>query len=371
VAIKSEHVQRALNLRDLSNPADGKHAMQSIVASLVDSLSQAWACPAVVHRASPIVSVVDNYERLRYPTDAAARDARYTRYLSESTLLRTHTSAMIPPLLDQLAIDPPVDQILLAPVGLVYRRDVIDRLHVGEPHQIDLWRISRRRLDEADLERMIALVVRVLAPGAKCHTTPAEHPYTLLGREINVDVGHGWVEIGECGLTHPEVLRSSGIDPQQWSGLAMGIGLDRAVMLRKGMDDIRLLRSDDPRVRVQMTDLSAYRPVSSMPAIRRDMSIAVAPGTDAETLGDRVRDVLGERAAAIEDLAILSETPMHDLPQPAADRLGIQPGQTNLLVRLVLRHPTHTLTNAAANLLRDEIYAALHAGTVHQWCAPG
>src|SRR5712691_9623318 len=208
--VNPEHLQRGLNLRDLSDPAHGNHAMQSIVASLVDSLSQAWACLAVVHRAGPIVSVVDNYERLRYPADAAARDARYTRYLSESTLLRTHASAMIPPMLDQLALEPPTSDVLLAPVGLVYRRDVIDRLHVGEPHQMDLWRISRHRLDEADLEHMIALVVDVLAPGAKYHTTQAEHPYTLHGREINVDVGHGWVEIGECGLAHPEVLRNSG-----------------------------------------------------------------------------------------------------------------------------------------------------------------
>ena len=151
----------------------------------------------------------------------------------------------------------------------------------------------------------------------------------------------------------------------------MGIGLDRAVMLRKGLDDIRLLRSDDPRIRAQMADLAAYRPVSSMPAVRRDMSIAVAPGTDAETLGDRVREVLGDRAVAVEDLTILSATPMRDLPEPAIERIGIQPGQINLLVRLVLRHPTHTLTNEAANVLRDEVYAALHAGTAHQWCALG
>src|SRR5205823_2627472 len=135
VNIASEHLQRALNLRDLSNPAHGGHAMQSVVASLIHSLTRAWACPAILHRASPSVSIVDNYERLRYPADAAARDARYTRYLSKATLLRTHTSAMIPPLLDRLAAEPPADDILLAPVGLVYRRDVIDRLHVGEPHQ--------------------------------------------------------------------------------------------------------------------------------------------------------------------------------------------------------------------------------------------
>lgn len=80
----------------------------------------------------------------------------------------------------------------------------------------------------------------------------------------------------------------------------------------------------------------------------------------AETLGDRVREVLGERALAIEDLAVLSETPMEQLPARAVERIGIQPGQVNLLVRMALRHPTRTLTDHVANLLRDEVYAHLH-----------
>src|SRR2546428_5547824 len=111
---------------------------------------------------------------------------------------------MTPPLLDRLAAEQAPADVLLAPVGLVYRRDVIDRLHVGEPHQMDMWRIRNGRLDEDDLAHMIELVVGVLAPGAPYRTLAADHPYTLHGREINVEVDGCWVELGECGLAHPE-----------------------------------------------------------------------------------------------------------------------------------------------------------------------
>ena len=66
---------------------------------------------------------------------------------------------------------------------------------------------------------------------------------------------------------------------------------------------------------------------------------------------------------------MISATPMEQLPPQARARIGVQPGQVNLLVRLVLRHPTRTLTDQEANLLRDEVYAKLHEGTVYQWAA--
>ena len=93
----------------------------------------------------------------------------------------------------------------------------------------------------------------------------------------------------------------------------------------------------------------------------------MTPGLGAETIGDRVRELLGERATTIEDLSILSETPASELPPRAIERIGLQPGQVNLLVRVALRHPTETLTDHAANVLRDDIYRVLHEGMVHQW----
>jgi phenylalanyl-tRNA synthetase alpha chain len=187
---------------------------------------------------------------------------------------------------------------------------------------------------------------------------------------VEVLFGEQWVELLECGLAARHVLRAGGLDPERWSGLALGLGLDRALMLRKGIGDIRLLRSDDPRVAAQMLTLDRYQQVSSMPATRRDLSIAVAADVSAEELGDRVRDSLGPAALeSVEEVAVVAETPGERLPRQAIDRIGLLPGQKNVLLRLVLRHPTRTLTAAQANRLRDRVYAAVHEGTAHQWAS--
>ncbi len=153
------------------------------------------------------------------------------------------------------------------------------------------------------------------------------------------------------------------------SGLAMGLGLDRLVMLRKGVEDIRLLRATDPRIAGQMLDLAPYRPVSNQPSIRRDLSIAVAAANTPEELGDRVRVALSERAGDVEAVEVLGEAPGETLPAQAAARLGIRRGQKNVLLRVVLRSPERTLTDGEANQLRDAVYAALHEGGVHQWAS--
>jgi phenylalanyl-tRNA synthetase alpha chain len=365
--LDADAYQSALGLRDLTDSAAGPHAMQLIVALATMALCKAWGCPVVVHRESPIVTVDENYNQLHYPSTGAARDVRYTRYITATTLLRTHTSAMIPTLLRMIA-HAPYDDVLLACPGIVYRRDTVDRLHCGEPHQLDLWRIRATRLGTDDLQAMIRQVVEAMLPGAEVRSAPATHPYTVDGLEIRVrNTAGDWVEIGECGLALPALLAEAGLDPQRHSGLAMGLGLDRILMLRKGIDDIRLLRSPDPRIAQQMLDLTPYRRVSSQPAVRRDLSIATAADTTKEELGDRVRTALGNRAESIEAIEVLAETPVAALPAAAATRLGISKDQKNVLLRVVLRHPSHTLTDAEANLLRDEIYKALHEGGTWQW----
>lgn len=376
--LSAEAVRRALSVRDLTDPAAGPHAMQRLLDEVVAALQAAWRSPARVHRASPIVSVADNYDRLHYPSEGAARDARYTRYVCDVAVLRTQTSTMIPGLLRELAAAP-VDDILLVCPGVVYRRDCIDRLHTGEPHQVDLWRIRRGPpLGPEDLERMIALVVGAALPGRTHRLLRTAHPYTEQGLEIEVseddrdDRGSDWVEVGECGLALPALLAENGLDPAEWSGLAMGLGLDRLVMLRKGLDDIRLLRAAEPRVAAQMLDLDPYRPVSTMPAVDRDLSLVLDEDDTLEDLGDRVRAALGDRAEEVEAVAVLSETPHDALPPAARARLGIAPGQRNVLLRVVLRALDRTLTHAECNALRDAIYAAIHRGTAWQWASrPG
>ena len=367
--------RQALTIRDLTDPDRGRHALQLIVDQLAAALTAAWACPSRVSRADPVVSLADNYDRLGYAPDAVTRDRRYTRYVDANHVLRGHTSAMVPSALRRLATQvsagaAPADLLLVCP-GICYRRDAVDWQHTGEPHQLDLWRIRREPLGDDDLLAMIGRVVETVLPGRRWRAVPSVHPYTVNGRQIDVWYDDEWIEIGECGLAAPAVLRGAGL-PAPWAGLAMGLGLDRLLMLRKGIPDIRLLRSTDPRIAGQMLDLAPYRPVSHMPPVRRDLSIVVGAETDvsAEVIGDRVRHALGADADAAESVAVLGETAYEALPPAARTRLGIAPGQRNLLVRLVLRPLDRTLTDAEANRLRDRVYAALHEGSVAQWATP-
>jgi hypothetical protein len=249
--------------------------------------------------------------------------------------------------------------------GIVYRRDAIDWQHTGTPHQLDLWRITRQAMRSTDLDQMIAVLLGALAPGLPHRQQPRTHPYTLHGRQVDVYHDGRWVEVGECGLAHPRVLAAAGLPGR--SGLALGMGLDRLLMLVKHIPDIRLLRSGDPRISRQMHDLARYQQVSVMPPITRDLSIAVGQDDDQETLGDRVRDALGADTSCVEEVRVLSATTCQQLPASAISRLGARPGQKNLLVRVVLRDLETTLTNQTANALRDRIYRALHQGTEYQW----
>jgi phenylalanyl-tRNA synthetase alpha chain len=367
----------ALSLRDLSDPGAGPHAMQLLLADVVSALERLWGVPSRTHRLNPLVSTADNYDRLGYSPDDVTRDSRYSRHVSPTVMLRSHTSAGIPALLDSLRGElGHYDELQVLP-GLVYRRDAIDRTHVGAPHQVDLWRLKARGLlGPSDLDAMMAAVVEAVLPASEhpdvqWRSTPARHSYTAAGRQLDVlvtqpDGGRDWLELAECGLVAATILRGSGLDPRRWAGLALGMGLDRALMLRKGITDIRLLRSGHPDVQSQLLDLAPYRPVSAMPEIRRDLSLVLdsAAEADVELLGDLARTALGADSDVLAALEVRSVTPTAELPPAAVERLRMGPGQVNVLVRLVLQPLDRTLTDREANALRDRVYVALHRGEV-------
>jgi phenylalanyl-tRNA synthetase alpha chain len=336
----ADQVRAALSVRDLTDPNQGPHAMQLLLDEIEQAVAEWAGIPVRRHRGSPVVPTADNYDRLGYPADAVARDERYSRYLRPDLMLRAHTTAMIPPLLDDLDGD-----ALLSVPGMCYRRDAIDRQHVGQPHQLDLW-LVRKGLSDKDFQEMAQAAVAAAVPGAHAELAPSDHPYTVRGKEIIV----AGVEVGEGGPARPDLC----------DGLAMGFGLDRLLMLRKGIDDIRLLRSPEPRIAEQLLDLTPYRQVSMRPPIRRDLSVAVDEDVDAEQLGAAVREALGPDAHVVEEVRVLSETPGELLPPVARDRLGLRAGEKNVLLRIVLRDLEATLTDARANALRDTVYQAVH-----------
>ena len=113
--IGADAYRAALALPDLTDAAYGAHAMQSLLQSVIERLRGTWGCDLIVHRAHRVVSTAENYDLLGYTPDAAARDARYTRYVSPTSVLRTHTSAVIPGLLRSLGPSLCANVLLAAP----------------------------------------------------------------------------------------------------------------------------------------------------------------------------------------------------------------------------------------------------------------
>ncbi|MFH1780483.1 MAG: hypothetical protein ABH841_00515 [Candidatus Nealsonbacteria bacterium] len=360
-----EKVEQALAIKDLTDLKNGVHAINLVVEKIKQHLSKqkGWPVPEIRRKDTPISSITNDLDRLYFPPDSPTRSSVYTRYITEEIILRTHTTAMIPDLLIEMKQKSLIDYLVLCP-GICYRRDVIDKKHTGEPHQMDIWRIKKGepKLERPALIEMIETVVNSLVPGAKYRANEVKHPYTINGLEVEISVKGNQLEILECGEAHPQLLIDAGLDPKDYSGLAMGIGLDRSVMIVKGIEDIRLLRSDDPRIKQQMTDLRPYVAVSRYPPIRQDMSISVPIDTAEEDICEVVRDVLGSDASMVEEVKIISETPYDKLPPQAIERLGIKPSQKNLLVSVILRSHERSLRHEEANGIRDRLYRALNQG---------
>ena len=352
--LTKEQLKKDLEIRDLSDKNQGEHCMQLIMNEVIDALKEYWNCPVTIYREDPIVTVEDNYDKLKIDKESVLRSEVYTRYVDDNHVLRTMASVMVPRGLQSIK-DEIKPNRLLACVGLVYRRDQIDRIHSGVHHQMDLWYTSENPVSEQDMQDMINIIVKVVTgkDNSEYITIPKVHPYTLDGREIYIIVDGKPLEILECGLTNPKILEENGCKGKY--GLALGLGLERILMVRKNIKDIRLLRSTNEKVLCQMNDLEPYNEVSSMPPVVRDISVVVDKNLDVELLGDMVKES-GVDTHIIEEVKILSETPYEDLPEKAKERLGIEEHEKNILVRIVLRSLERTLTNEECNNYRDIIY---------------
>lgn len=349
----------ALEVTDLTNGLYGKHCIHLVMQKIIKNLSSHLKCHAQIHRNSPIVSLGDNYNYLNYPQDGAARDSRYTRYVTNDLILRTQTSSMIPTILSDLSLLNLDNDILLACPGIVYRRDVIDRLHVPNPHQLDLWLLSKEVKTKTDLLAMIDIILVDILKGHEYKLTDAAHPYTTEGIQIDVLVNGEWIEIGECGIAEQSVLAISG---ESVYGLAMGLGLDRIAMIVKGIKDIRLLRNNTKKIASQMYDLKPYQDVSKMPVNKKDISVALDKLLTEEEIGDIITEKCAAYLDYIEEIKVMSETSYQDLPLVAIERMGVLEHQKNILLRIVLRHLSKTITTEEAKAIRNIIYNTLHQG---------
>lgn len=365
--ISKEALNRYLAIPDLTQSAT-PHALRMIYEKITDYMRSTHPESDVqIHRKSPIVTTEDNYDNLLIAKDNISRSSTYTHYVDKTHILRTHTSAHLPGILRELSQRDDWEDVVILLPGLAYRRDVSDKKHVSEVHMLEMWRIvkdsARRPIVKDDLLAVVKGVAATAAPGWQLRIENSPHPYTNQGIEVNAVNGKRDIEILECGLIKDAILSNSGLDPKTHSGWALGMGLDRLVMTLKDIPDVRYLRSTNPRIAEQMTNLEPYEEVSNQPAIKRDMSYSVPTAYVEEDISSDIRGALKDKIDTLEEVEILSETPYDSLPAIARERLGCQPGQKNVLVRVTLRHLEKSITNEEANAIYEQVYKGVNKGT--------
>ncbi len=195
-----------------------------------------------------------NFEALNIPKDHPARDTQDTFYINDNIVLRTQTSPVQVRTMEERK--PPIR--IISP-GRVYRSDAVDATHSPIFHQIE-GLVVDKGITMADLKGCLETVVkRIYGEDAVVRFRPHHFPFTEPSAEVDIQCfnckgegcrlckGEGWIEILGCGMVHPKVLSGCGIDPEVYSGFAFGIGLERLVMRRFNIDDLRLFYENDLR----------------------------------------------------------------------------------------------------------------------------
>ena len=193
------------------------------------------------------------FEAMNIPADHPAREGMDTFYLPPGTLLRPHTS---PVQMRAMQTYPPPIAILVP--GRAYRRDALDASHSFVFHQIEGLHVDRG-VNFGHLKGFASDLCRhLMGQNRRTRFRPSYFPFTEPSAEIDLSCatcdgkgcrvckGSGWLEMGGCGMVHPNVLRLAGYDPEEFTGWAWGLGLERIAMLRHGIDDIRLFTENDP-----------------------------------------------------------------------------------------------------------------------------
>ena len=357
-------VRDALELCDLTELDNPAHAIGLLLSEVLEGLvMRGWPAGQIL-RGPRIVSAQENYGLLGYDPAEVTLGSEHTRWVDEHSLLRTQTTSQIPRALQRVSQDRKAGEIiLLAAPGITFRRDSRDRWHCAEPHQMDIWLLGDPVLStRMHLLKLVGDILECSVPNMAWVYSDSPHHYTEGGIEVNLISQEQPVEVLECGCIAPSLLQRLGIDPAKHGGLALGMGLDRLTMLRKGIPDIRLLRDPDDRVQAQMHDLQPWQAVSRLPCITRDISLAVTPGLSEEVLTEKMLLAAGDRSAWIEEMQVKGRWAVDELPAQAIERLGLLPGQENILLRVVLRDCSRSITTFEANALYERIQSALHEG---------
>ena len=222
-------------------PIGRKHPLTQTTDELVDIFGRLGFSVA---RGPEIEDVWHNFDALNIPASHPARDPSDNFFTGAGTLLRSQTSTVQIRVMERQS--PPIRVIA---IGKVYRPDETDETHSPMFHQIEGLAVDRH-LTMADLKSTLRLFARTfLGEDVKIRFRPSFFPFTEPSVEVDMawHGGQGWVEMGGAGMVDPEVFRAVGYDPDEVSGFAFGLGVERLCMRRFGIRDIRQFYQNDLR----------------------------------------------------------------------------------------------------------------------------
>jgi len=195
-----------------------------------------------------------NFASLNYPEEHPALDEQMSFYITDDWLLRTQTTAYQHRVMEKRG--PP---LRVCTIGKCYRVDAVDATHGHTFHQVDCFTVDHG-ISMADLKGTLhQFLVEMFGKEVQLRFRPDFFPFVEPGAEVAVTCticdgkgcgvckGSGWLELGGAGMIHPNVLESVGIDPEEYTGFAFGLGIDRMPMVKHGVPDLRLFMENDLR----------------------------------------------------------------------------------------------------------------------------
>lgn len=298
-----------------------------------------------------IVSADISFDLFDFPLDHPVRQPTDTYYPDKNHILRTHTTVMWYYWLNQMAIKEKIknrESIGSFCYGKVYRKDEIDRNHMPVFHQMDGWYLTPRNKEAItaySLQDVLAAIAKaIFGLEIKYRFNEDEFPYTDPSLEMEVDKDGQWLEVVGAGVVKGTVLDKLGVDSSEYNGWAFGFGLERLAMISLDLPDIRLLRSEDERVKKQLKLGQKFVPVSKYPPITRDISFIVGKDFVPNNYFDLIRDLGGD---LVEEVALLDKY---------EDPAKFGESRMSYTYRIIYRSNDRTLVFEEVDRIQNEIY---------------
>ena len=342
---ESERMKRFLAMPDLS------HTQGSPMYELVQRIVKIKDFKDFeIVEVPEIVPAKESFDLFNFPPDHPARSKSDTYYVDDANILRTHTTIMWYYYLTSEAVKKKIanqEPLGVFCYGKVYRKDEIDRNHMNVFHQFDGLLIlpkDTKIITAQDLQNVLAKIAKsVFGENIKYRFNPDTFPYTDPSFEMEVEVDGRWIEVLGSGLAQGSVLEKLGVDSSVYQGWAFGFGLERLAIISMDLPDIRLLWSDDPRIKKQLKLGNKYKEVSKFPPITRDVSFIVDKSFVPNDYFDLIRDIGGD---LVEEVRLLDK---YENKEKFGDKISYT-------YRIIYRSNERTLTTEEIDPIQGKIY---------------